>query len=618
LDFRILPPSKSRDDSAAGQLRDAAAPGVPIPYGCEHSGLSARPHDPLPTSDRSHATISDGAATVNRDKISAHLAEVLVSPLFANAPALGRLLRYLVECTLDGKGAELREYIIGVDVFQRGTDFDPKADSIVRVQARKLRQKLDAYYAEKPVSAGIRISMQPGSYVPSFKTAPIPAIPDGCTVAVMPFTSLGTGPGDAAYLADSFTDELIHAISRIQDTRVVARTSSFAARDSGQNARDVGRRLGVRSILTGSLRWSVGNVTVLAQLVDVESGLQEWSERREVPEQSLFTLPGDIARAIACVLHHEPVPVVQSVEDPAAFQLFLRGRHYWNQRTDQGFGRAVDFYRQALDIDPGMSRAWAALSETYFLLAMHGLEAPAEALPKSKAAAERGLLFDPYSAACHAAHATALYFFDQDATAAEAAWRTALSRDPNYANAWHVFAFFLSSRRRSDEAVNAIRAAERIDPLSAPVANDIGFILYWSGDTEGARLQCQRAINAYPWFYRTYLLLARCLAAEGDFTAALETARAAVPLLKGRAFYTYHLATLGYCHARLGQSTAVQAILAELDAIGRRHYYSKIDRALVHHALGDRSLAAYWIEQAVRERNPWELLREADPLWRGH
>ena len=553
---------------------------------------------------------------MNREEITSHLAEVLASTKFVRAPDLTFLLRYLVEHTLDDKGDEVREYVLGVDVFHRGTDFDPKVDSIVRVQARRLRQKLSAYYAEVADHPRLRISLQPGSYIPSFDEVTTTPRPGAFAIAVLPFAAIGSAPGDVAYLSDGFTDELIHAISRIPQTRVVARTSSFAGREAGHDARDSGRRLGVRRVITGSLRWNEGSVTVLAQLVDVESGLQEWSERWDQPEQLLFTLPAEIARAVASALHRGTSPTLAPIDHPEALQLFLRGRYYWNQRTEQGFRRAVEYYQQALDLDPAMSRIWAALSETYLLLAMHGLEPPRDVLPKAKVAAERGLLFDPRSAACHAAHGAALLFLDRDVSRSETAWRAALDLDPLYVHAWHSYAiFFLASQRRWDEAMSAILEAERLDPLSAPIANDIAFILYWSGNIERARSQCKRAIDAYPWFYRTYMLLARCHAAEGDLACAIDIARRALPLFKGREFYTYHLATLGFCDARAGNTAAAELVLAEMEAIGTRHYYSKIDRALVYHGLRDRSRAVQWIDQAAQDKNPWEFLRLLDPLW---
>jgi TolB-like protein len=348
------------------------------------------------------------------------------------------------------------------DGMAGGVHFDPKTDTIVRVQARKLRAKLEDYYAAN--RGPIRIRLVPGRYQPEFAHAREPA--HEVTLAVLSFSGWMSGNAAAGPLTDSFTEELIYAVSRTPAIHVAATTSSFATRRLEGDARQIGRRLGVRHLVSGSIRWESGTVTVLAELADAETGFQEWSGRWDRPEDAVFQLPEGIALELALALGCEPRPVGLQAPDPAAHELFLRGRHYWTQRTEHGFRRALEHFRQALDIDPGMSRAWAALSETYLLLAMHGIEPPGDMLEKAKAAAERGLEFDADSAACHGALGAVSLLLDHDAPKAELEWRKAVALDP---------ALIYHGLRDRDRTAHLIQEAEqdqdpwaflrRVDPL---------------------------------------------------------------------------------------------------------------------------------------------------------
>jgi TolB-like protein/Flp pilus assembly protein TadD len=555
-----------------------------------------------------------GTSLIAPDAVRAHLRRLLASERIASADSIVRLLKYTVEKTLAGESGVLKEYTLGIDVFGRGEAFDPKIDSIVRVQARKLRARLKEYYAGEGLQDQIRIEYHKGSYVPRFIIAGPASHPDP-SLAVLPFNNLGADK-EGDYLSDGLTEELILALSRIPGLRVVARTSTFALRGKSEDVREVAQRLRVRHIVAGSVRQAGGRLRVSAELVEAESGFQIWSERWERALGDVFRIQDELSSAIACALRTQLAPRPVSTDDVEAYQLFLKGRYYWYQRTEHGFHRALEHYEQALARDVGFARAWAALADTYFLMAMHGLEPPLTCLRKAQAAARRSLQLDAGSAETHAALGAVSLFLDQDPTSADSHWQQAFRLDPNYAFAWHGYGlFFLGSQRRTEEALVALRHAEQLDPLSAPIANDLAFLLYWGRRYALAIEQCRQAIDLHPSFYRSYLCLARCHAAQGNLAEAVQVARMAMPLLQGRAFYTYHLATLGFCLARMGQGNEARAIDSQMDEIGRLHYYSKIDRALISLALGDLAAAQHWIAVAKEEHNPWLLVLPCDPLW---
>lgn len=555
-----------------------------------------------------------GTSLIAPDAVRAHLRRLLVSERIASADSIVRLLKYTVEKTLAGEPGALKEYTLGMDVFGRGEAFDPKIDSIVRVQARKLRARLKEYYAGEGLQEQIRIEYHKGSYVPRFIISGQASHPDP-SLAVLPFNNLGADK-EGDYLSDGLTEELILALSRIPGLRVVARTSTFALRGKSEDVREVAQRLRVRYIVAGSVRQAGGRLRVSAELVEAESGFQIWSERWERALGDVFRIQDELSSAIAGALRTRLAPRPVSTDDVEAYQLFLKGRYYWYQRTEHGFHRALEHYEQALARDVGFARAWAALADTYFLMAMHGLEPPLPCFRKAQAAARRSLQLDSGSAETHAALGAVSLFLDQDPTSADSHWQQAFRLDPNYAFAWHGYGlFFLGSQRRTEEALAALRHAEQLDPLSAPIANDLAFLLYWGRRYALAIEQCRQAIDLHPSFYRSYLCLARCHAAQGNLAEAVQVARMAMPLLQGRAFYTYHLATLGFCLARMGQGDEARAIDSQMNEIGRMHYYSKIDRALISLALGDLASAQHWIAVAQEEHNPWLLVLPCDPLW---
>ena len=551
------------------------------------------------------------------DDIRAHLHRVMASAGFLGSESIRRLLAFTVEKTLAGESGQIKEYTLGLEVFGRKESFDPRTDAIVRVQAWKLRERLLAYYESEGRHESIQIEYRKGSYVPHIIAAKPTQATLPRSIAVIPFVDLGPGQ-DNAYLCDGITEELIFHLSRIEELHVVSRSSCFALRGSTGDVRSLGQKLHANLIVEGTVRQSGDSVRITVQLIETEDGYHLCSDRWDRPMTELFAVQDEIASVIVTTLrpHLAGAPAAsQPTHDGEAYHLYLKGRHFWNQRTEHGFRRAIEYYEAAIVRDPSFARAWSAVAETYQLIAAHHLDPPDVCMLKARRAAVTALSFDPRLAAAHSAIAAVLMVFDHNPGAANREWRLALEIDPHYAQAWHWLAVFGNILGITDNALTALRQAERLEPLSAAIACDFGFVFYWGRRYAEAIDACRRALDLHPSFARTYVPLARAHAAQGHYDEAVEICLEARPLFRGRAFLGQLLATLGYCYGRSGRSAEAEAVLYELRQMGREHYVSPYDIATIYAGMGNHERAIDSLRTAAEEHAFWLIALPIEPLF---
>jgi len=551
------------------------------------------------------------------DAVRLQLEHVLRSAAFHGAVSVSRLLRYTVEAVLRGEKENLKEYVIGLEVFDRGDRFDPGRDAIVRVQARKLREKLETYYRTEGAEDAVRIEFPKGGYVPSFGAWTTPAVH---TIAVLPFVNLSP-ENDSSYFCDGLTEELMHVLAGIRELRVVARTSSFQFRNTNQDVQQIGRLLNAELILEGSVRLAGEQLRVTARLASVAEGIQLWSRRYDRTLENLFQIQDEIADAIATTLQRTlasmggPPLASQDTYDLEAFKLYLKGRHFWNQRTAAGFRNALECFQQAIARNSRLSRAYAGLAETYVLMMMHNLESPQRLMPKAREAALAALGIDSALPQAHSSLAAVHALFDWDLLAADAEWQRAIDVDSGYATAYHWRALFCDvPREKFDRALENIRKAEWLDPLSLPIANDIGFVLYWARRYGEAEAQCRSALELNPNFYRIRILLARIYAAQGRYSEAIEHCHDALRLMEGDAFRSQTLATLGFAHVRLGNSAQASNAAGELKCLAERSFASAFDLAILAVGAHDLDNAIEHLMEAARQKTGWILWLGCEPL----
>jgi adenylate cyclase len=541
------------------------------------------------------------------------LARTLATSRFATSESLRSLLRYAVTKTLAGLGPELKEYSIAVEALGRPPSFDPREDNIVRVQARKLRQRLADYYDSEGRHERCRIVFQPGSYAPSFHFVDRSAVPTR-TIAVLPFMNL-TADDEAGYFCDGLAEELIDLLSRTIRLRVVARTSSFQFKGVPLDAREIGKRLGADLLIEGAVRGGRPRYVTTVRLLSTSDGCQIWGERYDRTLTDIVALETEIADSVASVLSSGPSPPTSAMEADA-ITLYLHARQAWNQRTEPGFRRALELYTAAARRDCRAAKAWTGIAECHVLMNMHGLALPRICMPQAREAALRALEIDPGLASAHSAVAAVEALYDRRYDDACGRWQQALAIDPDYATAHDWFSIFgLLPMGRTDEAVKEIEEAQRLDPLSAPIANDVGFVLYWTRHFAEAREQCQRSVQLNRRFYRAHLLDARVLAAEGRYSEAVQTCQLAEET-GVTSFRPYLLGTLGYAYAALGDEAAARDITQQLVKL-EECCVTAHERALIHAGLGEWQESTAALQAAVEQCTGWAGWLKFDPLFDG-
>jgi serine/threonine-protein kinase len=314
---------------------------------------------------------------------------------------------FAVERALSGQSEQLKEYVIGVEVFDRKESYDPRVDPIVRVEARRLRSKLESYYAGEGSADELIIEFPKGTYAPVFRekaglVTPAETARSGA-IAVLPFSNLSSEP-DTEYFSDGLTEG---AHPRADEAGWTDGSGlSSAARLKGQpyDVREIGRQLNVSTVLVGSVRGSGERLRVMVQLVDTSNGRYLWSETYDRQIEDLFAIQEEISRAIVRTLQLKLIaPSIQhGAYNLEAYNLYLKGRFQWNKRTAEGLKRSVQLFEQAIAVDQGFALGYAGLSDAYSLLADYGLVKPADIIPAADSAARRALEIDPTLAEAHA------------------------------------------------------------------------------------------------------------------------------------------------------------------------------------------------------------------------
>ena len=565
------------------------------------------------------------------EEVRAHLEKVLASRLFARSTRLCRFLRFSVEESLAGNGGRLKEQIIGMEVFDRRSDYDPRIDPIVRVEARRLRAKLKAYYTSLGRADSIVIGLPKGAYLPFFKTraaaaqAPRTALVAASgsalaprkSIAVLPFANMMQGADDD-YFSDGLTEELIHLLTRIPSLRVVAWSSTSKLRGREADLAGIRRQLRVGSVLRGSVRRTPERVRVTVQLIDSASGDYLWSETYDRGLENVFEIQGEIARAMVHTLRLKLTGLPQTetarrAPNVACYNLCLQGRFHANKRTAEGMRRSVERFEEAVLADELCAEAYAGLADAYSLLADYGLMSPAEAVPKARAAAERALELDPQSAEANVSLAFVRSSFEWRWEEAEVLYRAAIAVNPGYSHARHWFGVdFLSLLGRCQEALSEVRAAYDLDPLSLIIREGLGYVHMLCRDYPRSVAVYRELTDMDPTFYKGHSSLGRVLSLMGKYDlalAALERARelgGEVPSILG---------ALGEVLARMGRVEEARACLRELTEVSQTRWVPAGCFAVLHIGLGDYPAALTFLETATDRREFSVTALKVHPLY---
>jgi serine/threonine-protein kinase len=429
-------------------------------------------------------------------------------------------------------------------------------------------------------------------------------LPDSAdkSIAVLPFSNT-SADADNDYFSDGITEEIINALVQVPGLRVAARTSVFAFKGKSEDLRAVAAKLGVQSLLEGSVRKVGSRIRITAQLINAADGLHIWSERFDRELDDIFEVQDDIARTIALRLKAQIEPKTALVRPPTtdlqAYDLYLRGRHFWEQRGP-GLVRALQCFEGALARDPDYALAHAGVADVYNLLAFYGAMPPRQAIPKARAAANRALEIDPDLAEAHTALGFTVLVYDWDAIAAEKLFRRAIALKPTYVTARMWLAASLIAQRRSREAVECDEEAVRIEPLSLFAHVHLAWMLALEGRLDEADRRIQHALEIDPHFLMSQWLGGQLFIVRGrvdEGFALLESASD----MSGRT--PFMLGTLASALAMVGRTEESRELLKELETRSETEYVRAFTFFIMHAHLGDFDKAFELAEKAREERD---------------
>jgi serine/threonine-protein kinase len=433
------------------------------------------------------------------------------------------------------------------------------------------------------------------------------------SIAVLPFADLSPGQ-DQEYFCDGVADELISAMAKIEGLRVVSRTSTLQFRGKGQDIRSIGEQLTVGRILEGSVRKAGNRVRITVQLINVADGYHLWSDRYDRSLEDIFATQDEIAKTVVDHLRikltegmTEPL-VAPHTEDVEAYTLYLRGRHLWNKRTEENLSKSTDYFRQAIDRDPLYARAHAGLADAYATQGVYGARPPKEVMPRAKAAAQQALELDSTLAEAHTSLGCVLSFYDWSWQEAEATFKRAIELDPNYATAHHWYAMnCLSPMGRFDEALDEIKRAQTLDPLSPAINASLGLQYYYDHHYDEAVKRYLGALELDAGFAMAHYFLGQAYAEIFRYEDAIDAVRTSIQLSGGSAQMT---ALFGYIYAVSGERGRAEAVIEELNDRSKQKYVSFVLIAQIHAGLKEIDAALDCLKKAYEDRS-------ADLAWLG-
>jgi serine/threonine-protein kinase len=573
-----------------------------------------------------------GTGQANGQAVRDELERLLSSSCLARNERVSRLLRFLVERSLEGREGELKESLIGVEVFGRRPDYDPKQDSTVRSEAVRLRARLSKYYAGEGSRDPLIIELPKGGYVPRFRPPDAPTqeqralkphshvnrqrerrryslwlgaalaglgiIVAGAVywsfrhrnvpvpLAVLPFTNLSTDPANE-YFADGLTDEIIGNLSIIDGLAVRSQTSSFTFKGKPRNVREAGRQLEADYILEGSVLRAGQQLRINAQLVRASDDVPVWASRYDRKLTDIFAIQDEISLGIVNSLRLRLGRGRRRYETSVeAYDLYLRARALRIQRDLPGYDESIAPLEEAIARDASFAPAYAGLAAAHAVRSFQFRFDFADETSKMRAAAERAIQLDPLLAEAHAALGMA-YARDAQWERSEKSFRRAIELDPNNAESYDRFAMFLLwPLSRISEAVEHLRFARKTDPLSPHIQDNLASVLIVAGRYSEAAGLFESLPADYPGKTE---LVAGIRLHQGRITEAIQILESnfspGVAAPEARA-------SLGYAYALAGRREEAE----KLAAAGARNPFNQ---AVIFAALGDKDRTFEALDRAV-------------------
>jgi len=447
------------------------------------------------------------------------------------------------------------------------------------------------------------------------------------SVAVLPFTYTNAdqnhivGP-DVEWLSDGITESIINSLSHVPSLKVIARSSVFRYKGKAIDPQTVGRELKVRAVVTGKVVQMGDTLSIQTELVDVKNQTQLWGEKYKRKVSDVLNLPEDISQQISDGLKIELTGEEKNqlakryTQDPRAYELYWKGRYYWNQRRAEDIKEAIKDFQEAIRIDPQYALAYTGLADCYVLGNVMQLP-PKEAMPIATDAARKALAIDNNLAEAHTSLAKIKLSYEWDWTGAETEFKQAIKINPGYATAHQWYGVYLSEMGRHDESISERTIAQELDPLSLSIATGLARAMYWARRYDEAIQNLQAALAKDQTYADTQWSLGLAYEQKRMYREAITAFQRAVELSKTTGSFEGKpemLGALGHAYALAGQKNEAARILDQLNRISiSQRYGSPYSVALIYVALDEKDEAFAWLEKAYNERDENFIHLKVDP-----
>ena len=437
-------------------------------------------------------------------------------------------------------------------------------------------------------------------------------------LAVLPFENM-SGDDTQEYFSDGLTEEMITQLSRLNPDRlaVIARTSAMRYKGANKSVREIGRELSVSHVLEGSVRREAGRVRIAAQLIQVADETHVWADTYDERLGDILKLQSKVSQAVAREIRVKLTPreerrlAAAREVSPAAYEAYLKGRHLWNKRTEDGMRKSIAHYEEAIRQNPDYAIAYCGVADSYVMLACRGMAPAKETFRKAKAAASKAIELDPELGDVHGSLAH-VRLHDWDWKELERDFQRAIELNPAQAIVYYWYGEFLMSMGRPEEAIAVTQKAYQTDPLSAVIGASLGMILYLARRYDQAVEVLQRAQEINPDHFLPYMRLGLVRIQQGKYEEAIQNLRRAVHLAEQS---TETLAALATAQAAAGNIEEARTILNELEKPAGKRYVLPYNIAKIYSASGNPDKAFEWLETAYKEGNPDLIELNSEPLF---